>query len=513
MDAIERSGDDAGQIQTVETMPVADALALVRDYVARTDRRGAEGRSQDPPESLEQLREMRVDAEIDLQQLHDPADLDGAERVASVSETLQSAKGRDRINERASVEFEQIVRRGLIEIDRRRVARLNDEYDRTFFDPLFDPARPSALTFGQLIDQYLKGVHEDAEINNISRKRTDKVETNLALIREIVGSKTLVSDVDYDTCLRARSLLARTPSNRTKLYPKLSLEAAIDRAKAEGKPVLSATTQSQYLETLKNVLELATLKRLLPQNPAASLRPLLRETLSPSEKRAPLTLDQIRTFFTSDFYQRCAPNASEPYRKADRDWRFWLPLLCLFMGMRPNEAAQMLVGDIKRTAKGTWFVDIATSGDEEDEIVTAQIAKTLKTAASRRRIPVHPELIAIGFLDLSKGESASARLFPGLKPDKYGNVATYALKRFRDTFLPEAIKLEKRQSFYSFRHSFRDALRRIDAQPATLQALGGWDQGTLTSDNYGDKSDPDYQAKFIAQVNFPGLDLFAFKSK
>jgi hypothetical protein len=31
--------------------------------------------------------------------------------------------------------------------------------------------------------------------------------------------------------------------------------------------------------------------------------------------------------------------------------------------------------------------------------------------------------------------------------------------------------MEPRQSFYSFRHSWRDALRRIDAQPATLQAL------------------------------------------
>ena len=67
--------------------------------------------------------------------------------------------------------------------------------------------------------------------------------------------------------------------------------------------------------------------------------------------------------------------------------------------------------------------------------------------------------------------------------------------------------MEPRQSFYSFRHSWRDALRRIDAQPATLQALGAWSQGKLTSDDYGDKSDPDYQAKFVKDIAFPGLDL------
>ena len=67
--------------------------------------------------------------------------------------------------------------------------------------------------------------------------------------------------------------------------------------------------------------------------------------------------------------------------------------------------------------------------------------------------------------------------------------------------------MQPRQSFYSFRHSWRDALRRIDAQPATLQALGAWSQGKLTSDDYGDKSDPDYQAKVMNEITFPGLDL------
>ena len=58
-----------------------------------------------------------------------------------------------------------------------------------------------------------------------------------------------------------------------------------------------------------------------------------------------------------------------------------------------------------------------------------------------------------------------------------------------------------------FRLGWRDALRRIDVQPATLQALGAWSQGTLISDDYGDKSDPDHQTKYMEQITFPGLDL------
>ena len=86
--------------------------------------------------------------------------------------------------------------------------------------------------------------------------------------------------------------------------------------------------------------------------------------------------------------------------------------------------------------------------------------------------------------------------------------ATYALKRFREVYLPVAIKLMPSQSFYSLRHSWRDALRRIDAPESTLEAVGGWGQGK-TSDAYGDKFDPDYQVKVIEKISFEGLNLSA----
>jgi integrase len=158
----------------------------------------------------------------------------------------------------------------------------------------------------------------------------------------------------------------------------------------------------------------------------------------------------------------------------------------------------MNAGDVMQTSKGTWYADIVTSDDD----AAGAGAKTLKTASSRRKVPIHPELIRIGFLSFAKQQKKA----PG-SPDQYGNYATYALKRFRDSFLPKAITLTPRQTFYSFRHNFPDALRRIDAPPDALQALGGWSQGKLTSDSYGDKSDPYSQFRFMKKIAFPGLDL------
>src|SRR5262249_11268316 len=167
-----------------------------------------------------------------------------------------------------------------------------------------------------------------------------------------------------DTCLRVRSTLARIPANRTKIYSTRTLDEAMERAAAENKPLLSPVTQQQYLAALRDVLDLAAKKRLIPVNPAAGLKPIKRDSVAASEKRKPFTLEQIKQFFQSKFYAECAKH-SRPFSHDTSGWRFWLPLICLFTGIRPNEAAQMHLDDLKCTPKGTWYLDIVATGDED----------------------------------------------------------------------------------------------------------------------------------------------------
>jgi integrase len=153
-------------------------------------------------------------------------------------------------------------------------------------------------------------------------------------------------------------------------------------------------------------------------------------------------------FFNSEFYQRCSPQACNPYAGKDRNWRFWMPLLMLFSGARPNEIAQLATADLRKTDNGTLYIDLETQA--------AGTTKTLKTMSSRRRIPVHSELIKIGIVQFvnerQAADGTNAKLFPSLKPDRYGNLAWYPSKRFNEKFLPESIALTPDQTFYSFRH-------------------------------------------------------------
>jgi integrase len=454
---------------------------------------------------------MRTEAEFEAQTLQARDDLNHQWIYLAGTEALKAAGKSFDDPDVPSETLAELVRRGLLELNRRHRARLADDHGRSFFDQLFDPARPAMLTFGKLAEQHLRLIEDDAAINALGAKGLDRQRATIALVREIVGDDTPVDAVDYDTCLHVRTILARLPANRTKLYGDLPLAQAIERAAKDGKPLLSPVTQERYLVALRDLLDLAAKKRLIPVNPAEGLRPIKRDAISSGDKRKPFTLQQIADFFQSAFYTECAKHTS-PFAHDKTAWRFWLPLLCLYLGMRPNETAQMHVADLKYTSKGTAYLDVVATADDDEADLAASAKKTVKTTNSRRRIPLHPELIKVGFLqyvEQRKKAGIGPRLFPDLKPDKYGNHATYALKRFRDTYLPAAIKMEPRQSFYSSRHSWRDALRRIDAQPATLQALGAWSQGKLTSDDYVDKADPDYQVQFLEKISFPGLDLSA----
>jgi integrase len=489
-----------------------EVIHLVQEYVERTDRRSHEKFIGDPPESEKQKANIKANIELGQQILRSRDDPRADEIIYQAGQKILQPVGMSVDDPRVPyAKFTENVRRALLELDQRKLARLDDDHRHTFFDHQFDPTHRPSVTFGELAIQFMKFKEEDAAENRTGQKWLDKQHAQVDLLCEIVGKDTPIHKIDFDECMRIRGLIARMPANRTKIYKDLPLNEAIARAETEKKPRLSPFTQERYLASLREILDLAAKKRLISVNPAEGITPLKRETLSDAAKRIPFTDEQLKQFFDSDYYRACAKH-SPPYQRAKHGWRFWLPLMCLFMGLRPNEACQMSADDVKRTSKGTWYVDIV--GSDDDDAVGAG-AKTLKTASSRRKVPIHPELIKTGFLSFAKEqkEASGSRLFPDLKADQYGNHASYALKRFRDNFLPGAITLNPRQTFYSFRHNFRDALRQIGAPPDALQALGGWSQGKLTSDSYGDKSDPDYQARFMKRVAFPGLDLSHLRLK
>ena len=167
---------------------------------------------------------------------------------------------------------------------------------------------------------------------------------------------------------------------------------------------------------------------------------------------------------------------------------------------------------MKRSPDGSLYIAVAPSLEEEPDA----LRKSLKTSYSKRNFPLHPHLVEVGFLEFLKirqTDGQSPRLFKGLKRGGNGYFSEYPTRRFREVFLPEAIQVEDGQTLYSFRHSFRDALRRMEAPDDVVGALGGWSLGKKVSDNYGDAKDPTYLSRYVSRVEYPGLKLdFRYRS-
>jgi integrase len=481
------------------------AVRLAWNYFMRMDAKSADSFKNDGPISDSEREELKLNAEFEIQSI-DSLDDPNASQAASwaaqklLAEEKIPASNSDDID----AEFIALIKRAAREIARRRLARLDSGFSPTF-DTLFDPNNPPCPTVAELAKELLQEKREDAKINGATKKAFSKHEASLALVVEILGKDRTASTIGYDECKLVRSKLARVPTNRAKLFRGLSLDQSIERAEAEGHSLLSPITQQTYLAALRDLLDLACKKGIIKSNHAATMKPLKRDPVAAGDKRTPFSLEQLAAFFKSDFYKICASGGPRPYTVADKDWRFWLPLICLFMGLRPNEACQLRRGDVRRTSRGTPYLDIiASSGDGAN---AAEYKKTLKTETSRRRVPVHPELIKLGFMDFVAENKSSEGLLFSVKPDRDGNHARYPLKRFNEAYLREAIELTPKQVFYSFRHSFADALRRSSAPPHIMRAFGGWSDGAKVFDGYGDQYDPDNTVAHMAEISFPGLDL------
>ncbi len=119
--------------------------------------------------------------------------------------------------------------------------------------------------------------------------------------------------------------------------------------------------------------------------------------------------DELQRLFMGSEMQSFADSPSLAHK-------FWLPHLGLFTGARVNELCQLNPQlDIRQDAvSGVWFLDI-TEGTETDE----RVKKAVKTKTSKRKIPIHSQLVALGFLDYVKHAAKKSKLlFPGFEPSR-----------------------------------------------------------------------------------------------
>lgn len=132
--------------------------------------------------------------------------------------------------------------------------------------------------------------------------------------------------------------------------------------------------------------------------------------------------------------------------------------------------------------------------------------KRLKTASSKRVIPVHPTLKACGFLDYVARirSQGCTNLFPDLKP--YKGKRTFKFSRDFGRLKRRLGFNQHLLDFHAFRHGFKDAVRRATQSDEIRNQLMGH-AASNTGSRYGSGDDLVTLAEVMARVDYPGLDL------
>jgi integrase len=233
------------------------------------------------------------------------------------------------------------------------------------------------------------------------------------------------------------------------------------------------------LSNFKALLRVAWLKaRLIKANPAFGVT--VDFTADPEDDVQPFDLPALKAIFSSPVYI-----ANERPDAGAGEAAYWLPLLALYTGARLNELGQLRPADvieIPYLAEGgeeqvAWCIRIVADKKE---------GLRLKNAFCARRVPIHSDVIALGFLDFVNAarEAGQARVFPELRPDKYGTVTANWSKWF-GRYLRGTIKVtDDRMRFHSFRHAFKDYAREAEIPEDVNDAFTGH-RGQAVARRYG----------------------------
>lgn len=334
--------------------------------------------------------------------------------------------------------------------------------------------------FSKISKQYI----EDC-LSNGDRTKNHKAYV-FDLFVQLVGDVP-ISQITRDEARRFKAMLLKMPSN-------LSKHNGIDISKIDfdnlpnGKPQ-SHNTINGKLISLLSLFEWAIQNELYEGlNP---FRALLIKDVKVKKKQT-YTQDDLDILFSSPLYTGCAgESVSERLKRGDRvikDYLYWVPVIALYSGMRLNEICQLERSDIA-CHDSVWCFDVNDDGN-----------KKLKTASSKRKVPVHSELIKLGLLDYVE-TIEQGRIFEELELGRDGSYSYMFTKRY--SRLLKGLELKREGlCFHSFRHTFIDSLRNSGVERSVSMALVGHGSKSDIHSNYGHGYRLDTLRENIEKVSF-----------
>ncbi|OOF24028.1 hypothetical protein BZJ19_11660 [Salinivibrio proteolyticus] len=298
------------------------------------------------------------------------------------------------------------------------------------------PETPTAPTLQQALDLYWSS----DEAKGLSERMRDQRQRFFQAWITLIDPQTPVDQISGRMLDTALDIISKIPKARISVEEKLAIAKAGD---CEPKNRISAETVRKYKKDLNVLFNWLITKHHIDTNPLSNSR----FKIGAAARRgafSPTQLVKIRDH-----------SASQSDGWGDR---YSFITLQMHTGTRQKELIQLTKEDV-RQEEGIWFIDINDDGE----------GKTLKTKASKRRIPVHSYLIQRGFIEYVEQLKDKQPLFSFTTH----NLAHTYRQMKQALSLPDSDPEGNALNLYSLRHSFISTLHSAGVSELTVNPLVG----------------------------------------
>lgn len=296
----------------------------------------------------------------------------------------------------------------------------------------------------------------------------EQVRTAIRLFDFACGGKVAVEAINKGHVAAFKDLCDALPNRwgRTREEQAGGMQASLDRAKTmdASKLGMARPTRNKHLTWISSVLAFAASDQGGNHEPAdpASVEKAIREVRRGVGKkggksdrkrardlRAAWTKDEIARLLSAPIWSGCE-NLDErlaPGSEIYHDAWYWAPLMMVLYGGRSSEIVALPLADTHESEPIPFF------GIDYTDL------RALKTVQSVRQLPLHPELIRLGFIDyvVAMRSTGHELLFPELHSP--------ASKSFASTFYKSVFQKWRSWAFptgTSWRHQVRGAMKDKD---------------------------------------------------
>lgn len=367
-------------------------------------------------------------------------------------------------------------------------------------------AKPSS---GEQLEALLKKYTEE-QIDEKGRKpaNVEQAANAISLFIEWVGPGQSVRTLSKQDASGFRDVLSVFPVGRGKRkeLKAASITQCIEIAESVDLPRLSPRTRNKYISDLSGFFRWLKRRGYCEENIWSDMSFHVGKE---PKSYPPFSTEDLNKILMSPLYSGFLKDGKE-HIAGDQytdNWRFWIPLICMFTGARVTEIAQLYVDDIS---------------EQDGHLIGYIMADTkrgqsTKTDKSRRLVVFHPTLLAAGLATYWKQQCRRAeldgnkQLFPELtsyeKRDELGRKPA----RWWRGYL-EKIGVKDGADGYgthSFRHRLADEMRKAGYLDAEFGLLVMGHSEKMTTNAYGLELQGTVQrlAAMIAKAEFKGVNF------